>query len=520
MSLGKEIDNFVITLTLNASNIGKEIQKAAKDVAAGTKTIEAETQRLGGKINNLIQTTQLWVRGFYAFTAAMGVAFYQYRKEADELGRTAQDIGIGVDTLNALEMSVDRAGNSTKDLEKDMQKLAETTGGSAYGALMELAQTAEEMSEADFKNYAEELGISRATIDLTKGGTQALKDEIHAMKEMGVITKEDSELAKQFNRGMKDIWASFRGVANIVFRMVLPYFNKFLEIGKNIMLFLRKHERFVQLFFIGIAAAIMNFAIPAFALLAKMILANPITWLVGLIAVLALILEDLVVWAEEGDAAFADLWEALLGSPKEAMEKWENLKNSVNKLSKAATDAFDAIGQTIDIFVNIAKSILGSFFDWVSSGFSKIGQAMGAFLEKYASQGRALTGGAVAFSAEQVDAASQAEGAGRADGGIFTSPTHALLGEAGAEAIIPFSPGKKNRGLELLSKIAGNFMDVSASQALPMGGATTNNITTDTRVNVGSVTINAADGTDAANQFMTGIETRASAWTAAANAAY
>jgi hypothetical protein len=62
---------------------------------------------------------------------------------------------------------------------------------------------------------------------------------------------------------------------------------------------------------------------------------------------------------------------------------------------------------------------------------------------------------------------------------------------------------------------------IQAAQALPMGGATTNNnINSDTRVTVGTVNISAADGTDAANQFMTGVETRAAMWTAAANVAY
>jgi hypothetical protein len=107
-----------------------------------------------------------------------------------------------------------------------------------------------------------------------------------------------------------------------------------------------------------------------------------------------------------------------------------------------------------------------------------------------------------------------------ANGGIFTSPHMGLVAEAGAEAIIPLSSGKRKRALDLLSRIAGNFMDVSAANALPMGGASTVNNTTDTRVNVGTVNINAADGTDAANQFMTGIETRAAKWTAAANVAY
>ncbi|MBQ5929770.1 MAG: hypothetical protein IIX02_03160, partial [Clostridia bacterium] len=128
-----------------------------------------------------------------------------------------------------------------------------------------------------------------------------------------------------------------------------------------------------------------------------------------------------------------------------------------------------------------------------------------------AARGASMTGNGQSMSYESIEA----------DGGIFTSPTRALIGEAGAEAVIPFSAGKRNRGIELLSKIAGNFVDVSAANALPMGGAgTINNNTTDTRVTVGTVNISAADGTDAAAQFMGGIEQRAQMWTAAANVAY
>ena len=92
MSIGKNIDEFSIALVLNASGIGKEINKAVRDVQNGTKQVEAEAQRLGNKINTLAQTTKLWVRGFYAFTASMSVAFYQYTKEAEAFGQTAKEI--------------------------------------------------------------------------------------------------------------------------------------------------------------------------------------------------------------------------------------------------------------------------------------------------------------------------------------------------------------------------------------------------------------------------------------------
>ena len=170
------------------------------------------------------------------------------------------------------------------------------------------------------------------------------------------------------------------------------------------------------------------------------------------------------------------------------------------------TNPFDSFANTLSAGV-----------DSLHKKFVQLADAIAKVINPWAEKGQAIIGETVPLSPEQIAAAEER----KADGGIFTSPTHALIGEAGAEAVIPFSPGKRNRGLELLSKIAGNFIDVSAAQALPMGGASTNNtITSDTRVNVGTVNITAADGTDAAGQFMNGIEQRAQRWTAAANVAY
>jgi len=489
------IDEFVIAIGVDAS-------KAKKGIQTVTKMLEA--------------STKAWTSIFASFTIAASAAFAQYTKEAEELGRKSKDIGIGVAALNALEMAADRAGGSAADLEKDMKRLADETGGNAYGALLDLAQTAEEMGEAEYVSYAEALGISTTTIDLTKGGTLALKDQMHAMKEMGLITAQDAKLAQDFNRNMKDLWQTFRGIMNIVFRSVLPGFNKVLDWFKRALIDLRKHDTLIKAFFIGLATVITAVVIPAFAKLAVAIMMNPLTWIIGLIAALALVIEDLVVWADGGESAFEDLWEAIFGEPDKAKEIFADLEKFIN----------DVWTSVKNFCIETWNDIVASIEDHVQKLIRVINALRNAFnfMKETAEEGRArIEAGGYnpnLISSDQVAAAEERAGVA-ADGGIFTSPTYRLIGEAGEEAVIPFSAGKRNRGLELLSKIAGNLMpNVSAAQALPMGGASTNNITTDTRVNVGSVTINAADGTDAASQFMNGIESRASAWTAAANAAY
>ena len=538
------IDEFVIKLGIDPSALQKGaavakqaisnmmqsvkngLSSMASSVASGIGSIfEKSINMWGSFIQNFLKYS---IRGLMA---GVGAAFAFFVKDANRLGEAANKIGVTVETLSTLENAVKSAGGSTEELEKDMKSLAEETGGNAYGALKELAALADEMGAEEYTSYAEALGLSQTTIDLTKDGTQALKNQIHAAKELGIINRQDAKDAKELKRALVELVTAFRSLVNIGARMVIPGIKKVAEAFKNVIVFLRKNDQFVKIFFIGLATVITATAIPAIIALTTAMLASPFTWMIAMVAGLALALDDLFTWMDEGEAYWAKDWEGIFGDPKNAREKWEEFSSSLKEI---LPDAIDMLSKFATLVGNLANpfialvgifKIVGDAWDKLkdlflegigilTSKFNELGSAIEAALEKRAAQGRALTGNSSSMSYDE-------NGIPSANGGIFDSPTHTLVGEAGAEAIIPFSAGKRNRGLALLSKIAGNLMpNINASQALPMGGATTVNNTTDTRVNVGTVNISAADGTDAANQFMSGIESRASAWTAAANVAY
>ena len=532
-----------------ANNAKKKLSDMSNSIKTGMANVVSNmatkaNEGMANFVENLKPTLEkfakagaiLWTTIFTSFTLIASEAFAKFISDANRISKSAEDIGVSVETLSTLENAANSAGGSVSELEKDMKALAKEAGGDAYGALKELAALADEMGAEEYTTYAEALGLSRTTIDLTKDGTQAFKDQMRNAKELGIITKDDAKLARDFSRGMNDLWQSLRGVANIVIRMVLPAFNQALSWLRQAVVFLRQHETLVKAFFVGLAAVIMTQAIPAILALSAAMLASPITWMLALVAALALAFEDLVVWAEGGESAFADIWESVFGDPEHAKQIWEDLKKTVEdvwtSIKTFVLEAWDAITEGFnntvariakaleDLKANFAEfaSWVKPIFDFIGGGISGAQSAVNSAIDR----GSQITGDTTSMNTD-----------GRMDsnGGIFTSPTKTLVGEAGAEAIIPFSPGKKNRGLELLSKIAGNFMDsannampvfnIPAAQALPMGGASTvNNNNVDTRVTVGTVNISAENGTDAANQFMSGIETRAQSWTAAANVAY
>ena len=627
------LDEFLIALGLKSDGLKKGMKDAENTISQGVSSITSKLGALGA-----------------AFTAAMsiGTAFNQYVQQADAMGKLADAIGANIEKIDAWGEATARAGGSSEAFQATLQSLTgqlarqATVGTSrtakllegagidageigrqrkAFDVLMDLARKAGEMSKEEFFGLGRSLGIDQGTIMLLQQGETVVKDQLHLMKELGVYTKEDARVTAEYNDAMANLGKAFRSFAGIIFRMILPGVKKVIDVFTQFVVYLRKHETFVKAFFITVATLITTMLIPAFVKLAAVILANPLTWVVVTIAALALAIEDLVVWAQEGESAFGDLWTKIFDNPENARDIWDNLQKSAQeffdklpeylaqisgffeaiakydqiistpfkvltedlKISKDSIEKLKAAGDGFIKFVMTWNEILTapftglieilkrakvsvedfenltrSFFGFVSTWDSILTSPIKNFISWLESAKNVWdnTIGKLEMPSLSLPSFGGGNAEQKADGGIVTRPTYSLIGEAGAEAVIPFSPGKRNRGIELLSKIAGAFgvgekksdaeqpaslfnfqmpnfempsislpnfemPEIHAAQALPMGGATTNNnINTDTRVNVGTVNIHAENGTDAANQFMTGIENRAQMWTAAANAAY
>ena len=558
------IDELFISLGLKTDGVKKGAKEAESAISGMTSSIVA---KLGVLSAGAAAALSIFSR------------FGEYVSQADAMGKLADALDVDIEKMHAWGEAAARAGGSVdgfqgslEQLEGQLSRIA-LTGTSrlkkvfegadidagelgrkrdSFDVMMDLAGKAETMSKAEFFGLGRSIGLDRGTIMLLQQGRVALKDAIHAQKEYGVMTKDDADLTANWNDRTADFNQVMMKFSSIIFRMVLPAMTKFIEVVNNAVKFLIKHEKFVQAFFIGLATVITAILIPALAKLAAAWLANPMTLtimaIVAALAALALVIEDLVVWAEGGESALSDLWEAIFGSPEEAQQLWADIKQGFSDLVAFLTPifqwikdefigAFKAVWPYVVRFVRDSKELIlglkNVFSDLANYIIDTLGAAFNWVIDKWNAVASALGKTKIDVQANVVANASDGEHGGggnrygdfisetpKADGGIFTRPTNALIGEAGSEAVIPFSPGKRNRGIELLSKIAGNFIDVSAAQALPMGGASTVNNTTDTRVTVGTVNISAADGTDAANQFMTGVETRAAMWTAAANVAY
>lgn len=508
------LDEFFISIGLKTDGVKQGMNEIESTMSQGISNITSKLGALSAAITAAFSVGQL---------------FSQYTQQADEMGKLADAIEVDIGMLDAWGEAVARAGGTSQGFQQTLQALSGQlarqglTGHSragmvlegagidageigrqrqAFDVLMDLAAKAEEMNKAEFFGLGRSLGLDTGTIMLLQQGRTALKDAIAQQKELGVWTKEDARITADFNDRIGDLGQVLSRFSAIVFKMILPAMTAFVRYLNQFINFLRKHETFVKAFFIGLATVITAYALPAILSFTAALLASPITWMVAGIAALALAVEDLVVWAEGGESAFDGLWTAIFGSPDEAIAAFDALQKKIEECSENADVNIRRSFGFFGLMLNATDTTFQEFVSKMVEGINKLAEStkntcdlIRSFFEAVFDWVMSKVDAVISKFKEMVNP--------------FANFLNTKVAE-GAARIGNVTP---------ISYTETGVDSISAVQALP-GASFMGNRTTDTRVNVGTVNITAADGTDAANQFMGGIEDRAAAWTANADGAY
>ena len=389
-----------------ARDAGKEIEKAGEQAKkAGDKAKEA-----GEKAKQGAQEAKSSWAGFAdgikgkllgmagAFTAIFSIseAFSTYLSTADELGKFSDSIGENIEDIHAWGEAVTRSGgtaegfrNSVKSLSTQLSKMS-TTGKSRAGkilesvgidagsigrarksldVMLEISDVMQGMSKEEAMGFGQSLGLDTGTIMMLQQGREATADLIRRQKELGVFTKEDARVTAEFNDAMADLHQGFMKFASIIFQKITPALKIVTDKLKEFVVYLSNHQYAVLSFFTMLSTIIVAKLIPAFINLFKTVAKNPWTWVIAGIAMLALAIEDLIVWAEGGDAAFGEFWEACFGSKDEALQFFADVKEVAND------------------FLGVVKDIVGAWkelkeawnsFNLTGGNFAMLGTADGS----------------------------------------------------------------------------------------------------------------------------------------------
>lgn len=350
------IDSFMITLGLDPTDFNKGIDEANKK----TESFASKLLKKGTKA----------ATAFFSFGGIIAQV-KNLAAGADGIGKIADRIGANASDLYAWGTAAELSGGSVRglfdsveELNKQLTRIAVTgksrilpffeqlgvavvdDSGKArnvFDVLRDLAGAVEGMSKLESQGILSSLQLDEGTIGLLQGGRQALDDLIKRQKDLGYFTKEDTVIAAKFNDSITELSRSFRFVFLPILRFAAPTLTQFALALTDVFAYMQKHGDILTMALYAIVAVVTGLLLPSLWSLFTAILANPITWVIMLIAAFLLVLEDLWVYANGGKSAFEDLWE-MLGTGDEVLA---TLQTAWDYLKQAAQIAWEILKQIL-----------------------------------------------------------------------------------------------------------------------------------------------------------------------------
>ena len=226
----------------------------------------------------------------------------------------------------------------------------------ATDVLMELAEKAETMNKAEFVGLLTKMGIDQGTIMLLQTGKNSVSELVSEMKKLA-YTEADSRTTEVFNDRLQILKKSLMKLASEILRYVVPALDALAKALIAVFGFLREHGEFAAMILgiIGLAlsgklAAGLKAATVATWAFWRALLANPLTWLVGFLVLVAVALEDMIVWLQGGEAQWSGFWEAMASGGDWIYDKVQQLKQEFDQL-------YSDIQKWPDEFMYIAQVI-------------------------------------------------------------------------------------------------------------------------------------------------------------------
>lgn len=328
-----------------------EVKKGQEAVEKATKQTEQsldKTDKALGHVQNQFTKLGKELIGFASISAAVWGTFEGIKSAIDYAGDLAivsQRLRVNVEDLDAWGSAVKRNGGSAESFQQSLKNLSDklyVSGEEALKVLPELADAFQKMGVVASRRYGEQvLGLDEGTILLLQKGRREVESIVQKQKELGVVTKKDAELAQAYNKAWEGTTTAFRAMFLSVSEEVLPVLIKVVKAFGAVAEYFRKHADLIIGALIAIGAAAVIAAAPFVIANAGVIALGAA--IVGLIAIFALLFEDIKYFIEGNKSLIGDL-----------LKRWP----MVGRVIKAV---FDDIKYAIDTVLKAYDKVKGLF---------------------------------------------------------------------------------------------------------------------------------------------------------------
>lgn len=432
------LDTFYTVFAADTKDLEEGLDKARRDskkTAEELKATDHAARKLGESIGRSLREFGGMVASYLA-VRTLAESFYNAVDAADKLNESTDRLGLNIEEISAWGDLVKKNGGSVDSFVGSIEQLnkglsqMEVTGKSrvapflaelgidldtaaykgknALELLLPIADAFEGMDKQKSVAIGQRLGLDQGTIAVLQQGRREVEELIRREKELGVITKEQGEIADKFGDQMDDTRHALRSLWLQVSTAVIPVLTWLAKKFEEVVLFMRDNKEFIVGLMIAIGAAIAFFAIPpllsmavaAFAALAPFLLIGAAVAAVGV--AFALLYDDVMNFIEGNDSLIGQLLERypLIGEILSGIGetfKWlgQTAADVANIIWAAWSMVFGAVGTLIagifsywtdqlsivkDVFVAVGQLVAGIFTYWIdliSQFLAKFGGIVG-----------------------------------------------------------------------------------------------------------------------------------------------
>jgi len=199
---------------------------------------------IDGSVNLVKNLTKAVVGAATALTALVVTS----TKASDEQGKFANEIGISVEMLDALQFSLVRSGGSADGMSSSLKSfsknIADAVMGSGSGIeafgrlgisiqdangqlkptsdlLLEVSERMQGLDRRQQIELADKLGLSDS-LRLLQQGPKAIRELINEAEALGNTTAEDAAIAAEFQDSLTNLWKIIKDLSRSISRELAP----------------------------------------------------------------------------------------------------------------------------------------------------------------------------------------------------------------------------------------------------------------------------------------------------------
>lgn len=431
------LDTFYILFKTDADKAAADTKKlgdAADQTEDKLRKTDATSQKLAASFINMAKAAAAPLLALASFGTLANIAV-ERAAAIRELDSFSAKLNSSISDVDAFQRSVKELGGETAGAVDSLSKIAEKVNeafsdkesgarkdfdkwklsfkdvkGEALGAtdsMLALAGNLEKVSRAEALARIKKLGIEDATtIDLLLRGRRELEEYMRAQKESGVVTEEQALAVREYYGELGRASNGLTSIGNRIVATFLPAITKVVAVFGDLVGWMNRNRTIVQGFFIGVAAVVTAYFLPAMAAAAAAVIAA--TWpflaigaaIAAVGAAFALAYEDVV--------AFMNGQPSLIGELVKRYEWFADIIRGIgdlyNWLEDAAGAALSGIKSAWDLFVSASetaaqaqqdfwsnfkpiwesiKNLISSVGELASAVLSRIGIDVGALVSEW-----------------------------------------------------------------------------------------------------------------------------------------